>query len=129
MSITDNAIVVSTIPFEGETWAISMYTADASACEELKAAVTGKSHYIMKLAINTISTITVSIGAGETTSALTTTYIGPVGFTAAGPNYMLDFTDPPSLPLKGMKLPVSTALCMDSSGAGAIHVYIEGKTA
>jgi hypothetical protein len=125
MGITNNAIVVVRPPAVGiSEWAISMYSADLSGCEELLAAVTGKSHYITKLAINTIASITVSIGAGETSDALTNTYIGPIGFTAAGPNFILDF----GLGQKSMKLPVSTAFCVDASGAGATSVYAEGIT-
>lgn len=128
MAITDNAIVVTNVPTEGETWSVSAYSADLSGCEELKAAVVGSSHYVMKVWLNSASSISLNIGAGETTGAVTTTYLGPIVFTAAGPNYELDFTEPASLPMKGMKLPVSTSLTVDATGAGATAIYIEGKT-
>lgn len=129
MAITDNAIDVKTIPFEGNTWAISMYSADMSGAEELKAAVTGSSHYVMYLEIHTASSITVSIGEGETTpGSLDYTYIGPITFTAAGPHYIRDFTQPTALPLKGFKLRTGTSLTVDASGSGAVSIYAEGKT-
>jgi hypothetical protein len=128
MAITDNAIAVSAIPTNGETWSVSAYSADLSGGEELKAAVTGSSHYVMKIWLNSASAISLNIGAGETGGAVTTTYLGPIVFTAAGPNYELDFTEPASLPLKGMKLPVGESLTIDATGAGATAVYVEGKT-
>lgn len=129
MAITDNAIDVKTVPYEGETWAIAMYSADMSGAEELKAAVTGSTHYIMYLELHTASSITLSVGAGETTpGSLDYTYIGPITFTAAGPHYIRDFTQPSALPLKGFKLPSSTSLTIDASGGGAVFVYAEGKT-
>jgi len=128
MAITDNAIVVETIPSDGETWSVSAYSADLSGCEELKAAVAGHVHYVMKVWMNSASSISLNIGAGETGGAVTTTYIGPIVFTAAGPNYSLDFTAPSALPLKGMKLPAGTSLTVDATGAGPTALYIEGKT-
>jgi hypothetical protein len=129
MAITDNAIVVRTIPFEGDTWSIAMYSADMSGAEELKAAVSGSSHYIMYLELHTASSITLSIGADETVAGtMDYTYIGPITFTAAGPHYIRDFTQPSALPLKGFKLPSGSSLMIDASGAGPVFVYAEGKT-
>lgn len=123
MAITDNSISVVTPPIEGNEWAVSAYSTDFSSTESLKAAVTGKTHYIKRITIHCASAITVSIGGGETSDALTTTYLGPIPFTTSGPRYELDFKD------KAMKLLISTALCIDASGSGAAAVYVEGKTA
>ena len=123
MAITDNSIVVEKLPLNGNVWAISAYSADLSGTESLKAAVTNKSHYITKIVINCSSAITVSIGGGETTGALTATYLGPIIFSAFASTFTFDFGDD-----KGMKLLPSTALTIDASGAGAVSIYIEGKT-
>jgi hypothetical protein len=129
MAITNNSVVVETVPVQGNVWSISMQSADLSGCEELKAAETGKSHYITKIAINCISAINVSLGSGETVAGtMDTVALGPIAFTAAGPNYILSFTDPAALALKGVKLPVGTSFVIDASGGGAVHVYAEGKT-
>lgn len=122
MAITDNAIVVKNIPADSNEWTVSLYSADVSGTEELMAAVTGKYHYIRKIIIDCASAITVSIGGGETTGALTATYIGPIPFAATTGQKIFDFGN------KGMKLAVSTALCIDASGAGAVSVVVEGHT-
>jgi hypothetical protein len=106
-----------------------MYSADMSGTEELKAAETGYSHYVMYLEIHTASSITVSIGAGESVAgSMDYTYIGPITFTAAGPHYIRNFTLPAGLPLKGFKLPSGTSFTCDASGIGAVSIYAEGKT-
>jgi hypothetical protein len=128
MAITDNAIVVTAVPTEGETWSMSKYSADASGTEVLRDPVVGSSHYVMKIFLNSAAAITATVGHGAAGAGLVATYLGPLTFTAAGPNYVLDFTEPSALPLKGMKLPVGTGLAIDTSGAGGIYIYVEGKT-
>ena len=123
MAVTDNSIVVVTPPIEGNEWAYSLYSADLSGTESLLAATTGMTHYVKRIKIQCASAITISIGGGETASALTATYLGPIPFGTSGPSFDLDFKE------KAMKLAVSTALCADASGAGAVVIYVEGKTA
>ena len=96
------------------------WTADASACEELKAApAAGVSIVIDHLTINSGSAITVTIGAGETGGAVTTALIGPVSFAA---NTTLQWTF-----LNGLVLPAATSLTVDSSGAGNVMVFVQGR--
>ncbi len=95
-------------------------SADASACEELKAAVAGKSIIIDFLVINNgANAISITIGEGETTGAVTTALIGPISMAA---NTSLCFTF-----LQGMKLSTAKSLTVDSSGAGAICIFVQGR--
>ena len=93
-------------------------SADASACEELKAAVSGKKIKIRHVTINSGANITITLGAGETTGAVTEALIGPVSFAA---NTSMQWTFNPL-----MELPVNTALVVDASGAGAVCVFAQG---
>jgi hypothetical protein len=97
-------------------------SADASACEEIIAAPgAGKNIFIEYLVISSDSAISVTIGAGETTGAVTTALIGPVTF-AAGQTIPFPFTTR----TKGLKVAANTSLTVDSSGAGAINVWVQG---
>jgi len=95
-------------------------SADASGCEELKAAVAGKSIIIDHLTINSGAAITITIGEGETGGAVTTTLIGPVSF-AQNASMQWDFRN------GGMKLTAATALTVDASGAGNICIFAHGR--
>jgi len=58
-------------------------SADASATEEIIAAPgAGISHHIEYLVISSDAAISITIGEGETASAVTTALIGPVTFAA-----------------------------------------------
>jgi len=95
-------------------------SADASACEVLKAApATGVSIYINRLTINNgAAALSHTIGEGETTSAPDTALIGPIAM-AANTSLVFDFYPP-------MKLTAATELVVDSSGAGAVCVFVQG---
>jgi hypothetical protein len=96
-------------------------SADASACEELKAApAAGLSIIIDHLTINSDAAITITIGEGETAGAVTTALIGPVSF-AANQSMQWDFRN------GGMVLTVATSLTVDSSGAGNICIFVQGR--
>lgn len=104
---------------QGGAFIVNATTADASGTEELKAApATGKSIYVKHITINSGAGITVTIGEGETKSAVTTALIGPVSF-AANTSMQWDFYPP-------MKLTSATSLTVDASGAGAICVFVTG---
>ena len=104
-------------------WLVNAISADFSGCEELKAAVAGQSHYITKLVITTASAIAVTIGEGETNSAVTTVLIGPLYFTTGGPGVVtLDFGDHP------IQVTAATSITVDASGAGAACVVVSGFT-
>jgi hypothetical protein len=95
-------------------------SSDASGCEELKAApATGKSIYIRHLTINNgANALSHTIGEGETTGAVTTALIGPIAMPVNS-SIRWNFNPP-------MKLTAATALVIDSSGAGAVCVFVEG---
>jgi hypothetical protein len=95
-------------------------SADASGCEELKAAVVGKCIYIDQITINNgANAISHTIGEGETGGAVTTALIGPIAMAA---NSSIQWTFP-----DGMTLTKATSLTIDSSGAGAVCVFATGK--
>lgn len=99
---------------------INGVSADASGCEELKAAPgAGKSIYINRLTVNNgANALSHTIGEGETTGAVTTALIGPIAM-AANTSIQWNFKPP-------MKLTAATALVIDSSGAGAVCVFAQG---
>jgi hypothetical protein len=95
-------------------------SADASGCEELKAApAAGLSIIVDHLTINSAAAITVTIGAGKNGAAVTTALLGPITFTA-GQTLQWDFP-------YGMVLPAATALDVDAGGAGNICVFARGR--
>ena len=96
-------------------------SADASGCEELKAApAAGSSILVSHLTINNGgNALSHTIGAGETGSAVTAALIGAVAM-AANTSLQLDFYPP-------MRLPAATSLVIDSSGAGAVCVVVQGR--
>lgn len=96
-------------------------SADASACEELKAApAAGLSIILDHLTINNgANAISITIGEGETGGAVTTALIGPVAM-AANTSLQWDFPG-------GMVLTAATSLTVDASGAGAICIFAWGR--
>lgn len=94
-------------------------SADASGCEEIIAATSGKQIKIRHLTINNgADAISYTIGEGETTGAVTTALIGPIAM-AANTSIQWDFNPP-------LELTAATALVIDSSGAGAVCVFVQG---
>jgi len=124
MAITTNSIVVEPMPFNGNFWAASLYSADFSGAEDLKAAVSGKKHYIKKILIyaQSVTDVTVTIGSAQGT-AVTTIYLGPISLPDAGGRFEIDFGD------NAMVVAVGTALSIDMSAGCPTMVYVEGKTA
>jgi hypothetical protein len=95
------------------------YTADASGCESLLAAQ-GAGTYIVigRITVNAGADITVTIGAGETGGAVTAALIGPLSLTD-GSCWHHEFEHP-------LQMAANTALTVDSSGAGAVAIVVEG---
>ena len=115
------AIAVTT-PSSGKFgWIINATSADASGCEELKAApAAGLSIIVDHLTINNgASAISITIGAGENAGAVTTALIGPIAM-AANTSLQWDFS-------AGMVLTAATSLTVDASGAGAICIFAWGR--
>ena len=98
---------------------VNATSADASACEELKAAVAGKSIIIDHITINSGAAINITIGAGETAGAVTTALLGPITF-AANTSMQWDFRH-------GLWVTAATSLTVDASGAGAICIFVQGR--
>ncbi len=115
------AITVTT-PTPGKFgFILNATSADASGCEELKAApAAGTSVIVDCLTINCgASALSITIGEGETGGAVTTALIGPIAM-AANTSLQFDFRS-------GMKLTAATSLTVDASGAGAICIFAQGR--
>ena len=94
-------------------------SADASGCEEIMAAVAGKSIKIRHMTVNVTDALTVTIGEGESgPGSVTTALIGPIAM-AANSSLQWNFN-----PL--MELTAATSLTVDTSGAGAICIFCQG---
>ena len=115
------AIVVTTPAAGTFGFFLNGVSADASACEELKAApATGLSIYLDHLTVSSDSAITVTIGAGETGGAVTVALLGPIPFAI---NQQMQWT----FLNGGLKLTAATSLTVDSSGAGNLNIFASGR--
>lgn len=115
------AIAVTT-PTPGKFgWIVNATSADASGCEELKAApAAGISLIVDHLTINNgASAISITIGSGAAAGAVETALIGPIAMAA---NTSLQFSFP-----YGMVLTAAKSLTVDASGAGAICIFAQGR--
>ena len=101
-------------------WIVDGTSADLSGCESLVAAVSGKSIVIDYLIINTDTALNVTIGEGETTSAVTTVKSGPWYLPANGAIIV-------PMPPGGLKLTAATALTVDASAAGNVTIFGWGR--
>ena len=103
-------------------WIINAASADASGCEELKAApAAGTSIIVDHLTINNgANAISITIGEGESgPGSVTTALIGPIAM-AANTSLQWNFHD-------GIVLTAATSLTVDASGAGAICIFAQGR--
>jgi len=118
------AISVVTDTPEHFGFILTATSADASGCEELKAApAAGTSIIVDHVTINNgASAQSITIGAGETTGAVTAAVIGPIAMEA---NTSLQWDFP--YPQGGVVLPAATSLTVDSSSTGAIAVFVRGR--
>ena len=99
---------------------INATSADASGCEELKAAVAGKSIIVDHLTINNgAGAQSITIGEGETGGAVTTALIGPIAMAA---NTSLQWSFP-----SGIVLTAATSLTVDSSSNTALCIFASGR--
>ena len=103
-------------------WIKNATSADASGCEVILAApAAGTSIVVEHVVISSDSAISVTLGEGESTSAVEAALIGPVTF-AAGQTIEFPFTSRAG----GMVLTAAKALTVDASGAGNICVWAQG---
>lgn len=100
-------------------WSVNCRSDDLTGTEELKAAVTGKSHYVESLYVSSGAAITVTIGAGKNAGALATVLCGPFYLAANTNTGLITFSRP-------IKLAAATALCVDASGAGNCCIIATG---
>lgn len=117
------AITVTTIQPAMHGFIINATSADASGCEELLAApAAGVSIIVEHITIsnNSVGTLTVTIGAGETGGAVTTPVLGPISLLS-GQSISWNFKR------AGAVITAATSLVVDSSGAGAITVFAQGR--
>jgi hypothetical protein len=101
-------------------WIVNAYSADASAAEIMLAAVAGKRHVIEHITVVSGSAIDVTIGDGESSSAVETVRIGPLDM-AAGSSVSIPFPG-------GLYCTSAKALVVDAEGAGKLCVVIQGRT-
>lgn len=115
--------VVSDTP-EHFGFILTATSADASACEELKAApAAGLSIIVDHITINNgAGAQSITIGAGETTGAVTAALIGPIAM-AVNSSLQWDFP----FPQGGMVLPAATSLTVDSSSNTALCIFVRGR--
>lgn len=108
-------VTVHNVP-PGNEQVFNFSNADVSGCEDVVAAVAGSTHYIKKILVTASSAITVTIGSGETTGAVTTALLGPIPFSASGFCHEVD------LGRRGIKCTPGEAVTVDASGAGVVSV-------
>jgi len=125
MAITANAAVYARPPVEGDEWFVSAYSADFSGAEDLKAAVTGKCHYIRKIQVfaQSVTDLTITFGSAQGT-AVTTIYLGPISLPDAGGTITIDFG-----PDHALKIATGTAFSVDMSAASPTSILVWGTTA
>lgn len=100
---------------------INATSADASGCEELKAApAAGLSIIVDHITINNgAGAQSITIGQGKTGAGVTAALIGPVAMAA---NTSLQWTFP-----SGMVLTAATSLTVDSSSNTALCIFAWGR--
>lgn len=119
------AITVTTPTPAKKGWIINGTSADASGCEELKAApAAGTSLVVDFLVINNgASAISITIGQGVAAGAVETALIGPIAM-AANTSLTYDFRNGIA---EGMLLAAAKSLTVDASGAGVLTIFAMGR--
>ena len=112
------AITLVSNTIEKHGFLVNGNTADLSSCEELVAAVAGKSIVLERVAVSFGAAITVTVGAGEAANDVVTVLVEPL-YGAANSTVELVFTRP-------IVLAVNTSLTADSSGAGNVTIVAQG---
>jgi len=129
MAITVNPIVMAEIPVEGDEWCVSLYSADLTGGETIKAAAAGKCHYLTRLEIRCDASSVISIGDRVAdTGALTTTILGPIAFTLASTlESQIDFISRPGIG-KAVKFQNGFGIGIIAVGVAATSIWAQGKT-
>lgn len=121
MAITSNTVYGSEKKFNGRVdWLVIAQSADATGNETLKAASTGKYHYIEKIRVDMCPGTT---AASFTINSDTTAKIGPVDLIDTGTTFFeYEF-------LRPLQFGVGEAINLDTESADQIHAIVEGFTA
>ena len=93
-------------------------SSDWSGCEEIVAAVSGKSIYIERIWISSESDEVFTFGAGETGGAVTTTIFGPV-YSPGYVNLEYIFTRP-------LRVAAATSLVVDAASTATATIIVQG---
>lgn len=132
MAIT---VVTPTVPRKdrsGRTPFCKFFTSDdLSGCEEIMALPSGASGiYIESVLIASCDQLTVTLGDGETSGAVTTAVLGPMELNTEVGTAANEQTPAVIFSKKFLReLLVSTALTIDASAAGTVWGIIEGYSA
>lgn len=117
------AVTLTALQPEGRGFAVNAYSADFSGCEVIQAAPgAGLFLVLTHLFIHCVAAITVTVGEGETSSAVDDPIVGPLTFAATSGAPVEMFFNP------GIVLTANKALTVDASGAGAAVVVAQGFT-
>jgi len=115
------AISTATLTVDGRGFTVNATSADASGCEVVVPAQgSGVYIYLTHLVLACASTITATVGIGETTSAVTTAILGPVPFNITGTGPVDVWLNPP------VQCTANSSLTLDTSGAGNICLLVQG---
>lgn len=110
------AIALETLQAAGRGFINNATSADASGVEIIVAAVADKTHFITSITVACISAITVTI-QDETGAKI----LGPVPFAATSSPITVNF-------LSAVKIAAVSGVEVETSGAGAVNVVIQGYT-
>ncbi len=110
------AITLETLQAAGRGFVNNASSADASGAEIIVASVADKTHFITSITIACISAITATI-QDETGAKI----LGPVPFAATSSPITVVFLSP-------VKIAAVSAIEVETSGAGAVNVLIQGYT-
>lgn len=118
MSITLNTVNGVKVGTGAAYWLVIAQTENSQGNEILRAAVTGKSHYIEKIRVDMAPGTT---AASFTINSDTAALIGPVDLIDNSSSFGYEFKRP-------LKVPVGTGIKLDTEAADQIHVIMEGFT-
>jgi len=117
------AVTATSLTPTTKGWTVNATSADASSCEEIKAAP-GAGKYLVVHWITVIcdANITVTIGSGESGNNVEAVLMGPLPYAAGTGNDTNVVFHPP------IRLPANKSLTVDASGAGNVCVIVNGET-
>ena len=119
------AITITNSATDRTGFVVNGNSADLSGCETLKAGVTLKKIYLERIVISNGATAqTVTVGFGETSSAVTSPVAGPI-YLGANRQATIIYTRPATVPDATTAI-TGVALTADANSAGAVMVNVQG---